>query len=58
MQREGLTLVPLSLYFSNGRAKVEIALARGRDLHDKRQALVRREADREADRAIARNRRR
>ncbi len=50
--------MPLSLYFSNGRAKVEIALARGRDLHDKRQALVRREADREADRAIARNRRR
>lgn len=58
MQREGLTLIPLSLYFSGGRAKVEVALARGRDLHDKRQALVRREADREAEKAMARRRRR
>ncbi len=58
MQREGLTLIPLSLYFSNGRAKVEVALAKGRDMHDKRQALVRREADREAERAMARKRRR
>jgi SsrA-binding protein len=58
MQREGLTLIPLSLYFSGGRAKVEVALAKGRDMHDKRQALVRREADREAERAMARRRRR
>ena len=58
MQREGLTLVPLSLYFSGGRAKVEVALTRGRDLHDKRQALVSREADREAERAMARRHRR
>jgi len=58
VQREGLTLVPLSLYFSNGRAKVELALARGRGHADKRQAIAEREASREADRAIARNRRR
>jgi SsrA-binding protein len=58
MQREGLTLIPLSLYFSGGRAKVEVALAKGRDMHDKRQALVRREADREAEPAMARRRRR
>ncbi len=58
MQREGLTVVPLSLYFSGGRAKVEIALARGRHLHDHRQALARREAEREAERAVARARKR
>jgi len=58
LDRDGLTLVPLSLYFSNGRAKVEVALARGRALHDKRQAIARRDADREAQRAMARHRRR
>ena len=58
MNLEGLSLIPLRLYFKAGTAKVEIALARGRKLHDKRQALARREADREADRAMARGRRR
>ena len=58
MDREGLTVVPLRLYFSNGRAKVEIALARGRRLRDQRQELAKREAEREAERAIARKRRR
>ena len=58
MNLEGLSLIPLRLYFKDGNAKVEVALARGRKLHDKRQALARREADREADRAMARNRRR
>jgi len=58
VQREGLTVIALSLYFSNGRAKVELALARGRGHADKRQAIAEREAAREADRAIARNRRR
>jgi SsrA-binding protein len=53
-QQQALTLVPLSLYFRNGKAKVELALARGRKLHDKRQAILTREADREAARA-ARN---
>ena len=52
MNLEGLTLVPLKLYFKSGNAKVEVALARGRKLHDKRQALARKEADREADRAM------
>jgi SsrA-binding protein len=54
----GFTLVPLSLYFKNGRAKVELAVARGRRRHDKREAIRRRENDREMQRAIrARNRR-
>jgi SsrA-binding protein len=48
----GLTLVPLSLYFKDGRAKVELALVRGRRSHDKREAIKEREAGREADRAI------
>ena len=58
MDREGLTVVPLQLYFSEGRAKVEIALARGRRLRDQRQELAEREAKREAERAIAQRRRR
>ena len=58
MDREGLTVVPLRLYFSKGRAKVEIALARGRRLRDQRQELAKREAEREAEWAIARKRRR
>ena len=57
MNLEGLSLIPLRLYFKAGHAKVEIALARGRKLHDKRQALARREADREAERVMARGRR-
>ena len=58
MNLEGLTLVPLKLYFKDGNAKVEVALARGRKLHDKRQALASKEADREADRAMGALRRR
>lgn len=54
---KGLTIVPLSLYFSDGRAKVEIALARGKKLYDKRQAIAKREADRDAARAVAHARR-
>ncbi len=48
----GLTLVPLALYFKDGKAKVEIALARGKRAYDKRQAIARREAKREMDRAV------
>ena len=48
----GLTLVPTRLYFSNGRAKVEIALARGKDVGDKRQTIKEREMKREMERAI------
>jgi SsrA-binding protein len=53
-REKGLTLVPTRLYFSNGRAKVEIALARGKDVGDKRQAIKEREMKREMDRAIRR----
>jgi SsrA-binding protein len=52
----GLTLVPLSLYFSGGKAKVELALARGKRTYDKRQDLARRDAAREIDRALRRRR--
>ncbi len=46
--RDGnFTLVPLSLYFTEGKVKVELALARGKEAHDKRQALASRDADRE-----------
>src|SRR5216117_209584 len=47
----GLTLVPLRLYFKSGRAKLEVGLARGKKLHDKRSALREREVKREMDKA-------
>ncbi|HEX4140580.1 MAG TPA: SsrA-binding protein SmpB [Candidatus Methylacidiphilales bacterium] len=50
--QQSLTLVPLSIYFKDGRAKVEIALARGRHTYDKRRVLAERDATREAERAI------
>ncbi|WP_432896121.1 SsrA-binding protein SmpB [Micromonospora matsumotoense] len=50
----GVTLVPLSMYFSNGWAKVEIALARGRRSYDKRQVLAERDANREIARELGR----
>jgi SsrA-binding protein len=52
----GLTLIPLSLYFKDGKAKVELALARGKRTYDKRQDLARRDAAREVDRALRRRR--
>ena len=51
--QEHLTLVPLSLYFKDGRAKLEIGLGRGLKHYDKRQVIARREADRDAQRAMA-----
>ena len=51
---KGYTLVPLSLYFKDGRAKVEIALARGKKSYDKRHALAERQATRETEQAIGR----
>ena len=57
-QERGLTLVPLSLYFKDGYAKVELALARGKKTYDKRHALAERQAKREAGRAMSRRRRR
>ena len=53
-QQQGLTLVPLSVYFRDGRAKVELALARGRRTYDKRQAIAERDAAREVERTTAR----
>jgi SsrA-binding protein len=53
--RDGnLTLVPLSLYFSEGKVKVELALARGKQAHDKRQDMARRDAQREVVRELGR----
>ena len=48
----GLTLVPTRIYFSGPRAKVEIALARGKDVHDKRETLKKRDSEREMQRAL------
>lgn len=53
-QAKGFTLIPLALYFKDGYAKVEIALATGRKHQDKRQAIAEREAKRETDRATGR----
>jgi SsrA-binding protein len=53
-KESGLTLVPLSLYFTEGKVKVELALARGKRSYDKRQDLARRDADREVRRALGR----
>ncbi|MGH9079341.1 MAG: SsrA-binding protein SmpB [Acidimicrobiales bacterium] len=49
-QQQSLTMVPLSIYFKDGRAKAELALARGRRRYDKRRAIASRDADREAAR--------
>ena len=50
--QRGLTLVPTRLYFKNGRVKVELALARGKELRDKRRDIAKREADRQMERAL------
>ena len=51
VSEKGLTLVPLRLYFKDGRAKIELGLARGKKLHDKRATLREREVRREMDKA-------
>lgn len=56
--QQPLTLVPLSVYFKNGRAKVELALARGRKKYDKRAAIAERDTNREVERELAAARRR
>jgi SsrA-binding protein len=56
--QRGLTLVPLALYFKNGRAKVELAVARGKQLHDKREAAKQADAQREIRQAMNARRRR
>jgi SsrA-binding protein len=52
VEEKGLTLVPLDVHFTRGYAKVTLALARGKRLHDKREALKQREQEREARRAV------
>lgn len=54
IKERGFTLVPLALYFKDGRAKVEIALARGKKSYDKRHALAERQANREKQQALGR----
>ena len=51
-KERGFTLVPLKLYFKNGRAKVELGLARGKKLYDKRETLRRKVAEREVERSL------
>lgn len=52
VEEKGLTLVPLEIYFARGNAKVQLGLARGKKLHDKRDALKQKQLDREARRAV------
>ena len=54
VDQEQLSLIPLSLYFKDGRAKLELAVARGRKAHDKRQAIAKRDAEMETRKAAAR----
>ncbi|ROR91474.1 SsrA-binding protein SmpB [Nocardioides aurantiacus] len=54
VNERGYTLIPLSLYFKDGRAKVELALARGKKSYDKRHAIAARQADRDAREAVGR----
>jgi len=51
MEAKGLTVVPVTLYFKRGKLKVELAVARGKRLHDKRQSTLKREAQRDMERA-------
>ncbi|MGD8462977.1 MAG: SsrA-binding protein SmpB [Anaerolineae bacterium] len=52
VQEKGLTIVPTRLYLKDGRAKVEIALGRGKKLHDKRQTIAKRDSKRQVERAL------
>lgn len=54
VQQRGFTIIPTKVYLSGGRAKVEVALARGKRLFDKRREIAKREAEREVRRALAR----
>jgi SsrA-binding protein len=57
MNKDHLSVLPLSIYFVNGRAKVELAVARGRKLHDKRQVMAERDSKLEMSRVMAETRR-
>ena len=56
IKQQGLTLIPLSVYFKNSRVKVEVGLCKGKKLYDKRESAARKDASREMDRAIKQNR--
>ena len=55
-RQRGTTLIPLAIYFKNGRAKVEIGVARGKQHHDKREAIKKKEMDREMRKAMSQRR--
>ena len=52
VNQKGYTLVPLSLYFSGSRVKLEVGLCRGKKLYDKREAIAKKEAEREIERRM------
>lgn len=54
VSQKGVTIVPLRIYLKNGKAKVEIAVARGKKLHDKRETIAKRDQEREIERLISR----
>jgi len=54
VRQKGVTIVPIRVYLKNGRAKIEIAIAKGKKLYDKREAIARRDAEREMDREARR----
>ena len=54
VRQKGVTIVPIRVYLKNGRAKLEIAIAKGKKLHDKREAIARRDAEREMNREASR----
>lgn len=54
IKEQGMSLIPLALYFRRGKAKVELALAKGKKLHDKRQIIKKRDQQREMERALKR----
>lgn len=54
VRQKGVTVMPIRVYLKNGRAKLEIAVAKGKKLHDKREAIARRDAERELDRETQR----
>lgn len=52
IKQDGLTLIPLSVYFKNSRVKVEVGLCKGKNLHDKREILAKKQAQRDIDRTL------
>ena len=56
VRQKGVTIIPLSVYLKNGKAKVEIAVAKGKKLYDKREAISKRDSDREMERAVKQRR--